>query len=63
MNLEKIVCNCMGVTSGMIKEAVEKGARTLEEVQDVTGAATVCGACLEDVERLVAYFVSESGSN
>lgn len=63
MNLEKIVCNCMGVTSGMIKEAVEEGARTLEEVQDVTGAATVCGACLEDVERLVAYFVSESGSN
>lgn len=63
MNLEKIVCNCMNVTSGMIKEAVDAGARTLEEVQNATGAGTVCGACLEDVERLVSYFVSESGSN
>ncbi len=62
MNLEKIVCNCMSVTSGMIKDAVDAGARTLEEVQNATGAGTVCGACLEDVERLVEYFVSENGS-
>lgn len=59
MNLDKIVCNCMSVTSGMIKEAVDSGADTLEEVQEATGASTVCGACLEDVERLVQYFVSE----
>ena len=62
MNHEKIVCNCMSVTSGMIKDAVDAGARTLEEVQNATGAGTVCGACLEDVERLVEYFVSENGS-
>lgn len=61
MNLEKIVCNCMSVTSGMIKEAVDSGAETLEEVQDATGAGTVCGACLEDVERLVEHFVAERG--
>jgi len=59
MNLDKIICNCQNVTSGMIKEAVIAGANTLEEVQGATGASTVCGACLEDVERLVAYFVSE----
>lgn len=59
MNLDKIVCNCMGVTSGAIKEAVAGGATTLEEVQAQTGASTVCGACLEDVQRLVAYFVAE----
>ncbi len=59
MNLDKIVCNCMSVTSGMIKEAVDSGASTLAEVQEATGASTVCGACLEDVERLVQYFVSE----
>ena len=49
----------MSVTSGMIKEAVDGGANTLEEVQTVTGAGTVCGACLEDVERLVEHFVAE----
>ena len=32
MNLDKIVCECMGVTTGMIKEAVENGAHTLEDV-------------------------------
>lgn len=49
----------MGVTSGMIKEAVDSGATTLEEVQEATGAGTVCGACLDDVKRLVNEFVSE----
>ena len=59
MNLDKIVCNCMSVTNGMIKEAVDAGAKTLEEVQAATGASTVCGACTEDVERLIEQFVSE----
>ena len=59
MNLDKIVCNCMSVTNGMIKDAVDAGASTLEEVQEATGASTVCGACLEDVQRLVDYFVAE----
>lgn len=59
MNFDKIVCNCLNITNGMIKDAVNAGADTLEEVQDVTGAGTVCGACLEDVQRLVTFFVSE----
>lgn len=59
MNYDKIVCNCMSVTNGMIKDAVDAGAYTLDEVQEATGAGTVCGACLEDVERLVEQFVSE----
>uniref|UniRef100_UPI004056F9A5 (2Fe-2S)-binding protein n=1 Tax=Acetatifactor sp. TaxID=1872090 RepID=UPI004056F9A5 len=63
MNLEKIVCTCMGVTSGMIKDAVDSGATTLEEVQEATGASTVCGACLEDVARLIDFFVKEQNSN
>lgn len=59
MNLDKIVCNCLGVTNGMIKDAVDSGANTLEEVQEITGAGTVCGACIEDVEHLVEQFVRE----
>lgn len=61
MDLNKTVCYCMSVTSGMIKEAVEAGARTLEEVQAATGAGTVCGSCLEDVRRLVEEFTGEAG--
>ncbi len=59
MNLDKVVCNCLNVTIGMIKDAVDAGASTLDEVQDATGAGTVCGACIEDVEHLVEFFVKE----
>lgn len=59
MNLDKIVCFCMNVTNGMIKDAVDAGASTLEEVQEATGAGTVCGACLENVQHLVEQFVAE----
>lgn len=59
MDLEKIVCNCYSVTNGMIKDAVDAGADTLEKVQEATGAGTICGACEEDVKRLVDFFVAE----
>lgn len=59
MNLDKVVCNCFNVTNGMIKDAVDAGANTLEEVQSATNAGTACGACLENVERLVDEFVAE----
>ena len=59
MDLEKVVCYCQNVTNGMIKEAVDGGAVTLEDVQAATGAGTVCGGCLENVRRLVDQFVSE----
>lgn len=59
MNLDKVVCNCMNVTTGMIKDAIDNGATTLEEVQEITGAGTVCGSCLDNVQRLVEQFVTE----
>lgn len=49
----------MSVTAGDIKEAIDAGASTLEEIQETTGASTVCGACTDDVQRLVDFFVSE----
>ena len=52
MDMDKIVCACNSVTNGMIKEAVESGAKTLEEVQEKTGAGTVCGACTEDIQKI-----------
>lgn len=56
MDQEKVVCTCMGVTVGAVKDAVENGADTLTEIQDATGAGTVCGACLEEIERLTDQF-------
>lgn len=62
MDLNKIVCNCYSVTNGMIKEAVEAGATTLEQVMDATNAGTVCGACIDDIQHLVDEFVGEKHS-
>ena len=59
MDYDKIVCNCLNITNGMIKEAVDSGADTLEKVQAATGAGTVCGACIEDLQHRVDEFVSE----
>lgn len=59
MNLDKVVCNCLNVTTGMIKDAVDNGADTLEEVQEITGAGTVCGSCIDHVRRLIEQFVTE----
>lgn len=59
MNLDKTICYCLNVTNGMIKDAVYAGANTLEEVQDATGAATACGACMDDIQRLVDHFIAE----
>ena len=36
-----------------IKEAVKNGANTLEEVEAATGAGTVCGACIGELEALI----------
>ena len=59
MNLDKVVCNCRNVTIGMIKDAVDNGANTLEEVQKITKAGTACGGCVDNVRQLVEQFVSE----
>ena len=59
MNHDKIVCNCLNVTNGMIKEAIDDGANTLEEVQEITGAGTVCGICEEDLKNLVKSLIAE----
>lgn len=59
MDRDKIVCYCNSITNGMIKDVIDEGANTLEEVQEATGAGTVCGACLENVENLVQAFVAE----
>ena len=62
MNPNKIVCQCCEVTNGMIKDAIDHGANTLDDVQEATGAGTVCGFCLENIENLVKSFVAERDS-
>lgn len=45
-----VICPCMGVAESDIQRAVANGARTLEDVEDATGADTRCGRCVGAIE-------------
>ena len=53
MSDENVICTCMDVTAGAIKDAFENGAHTVEDIQNATGAGTICGACLDEIEHLL----------
>jgi nitrite reductase (NADH) large subunit len=40
-----IVCNCTGVTRGVLSDAMAAGCMTHADLQQRTGASTVCGSC------------------
>jgi len=39
------ICNCTGVTRGMLTASIAGGATTVEALQAATNASTVCGTC------------------
>ena len=39
------VCNCTGVTRGQLDDAMKRGATTVVQLANATGASTVCGSC------------------
>lgn len=59
MDKDEVICSCMNVTVGMIKDAIDGGARTFEEVQEATSAGTVCGICNDAVQEVIDTFLSE----
>ena len=59
MKDEDIICTCMSVSVKEIRQAIDEGARTVQEVQDKTGAGTVCGVCTEDLEQCVMELLAQ----
>lgn len=59
MNPDEVICSCLDITKGMIQEAVNSGATTLEEVQEINNVGTICGACIEDVEQLISELMAK----
>ena len=48
------VCHCHDVDSDTIRAAIsEKGASSVEEIQDITTAGTGCGGCVEEIEGIL----------
>lgn len=47
-----IVCHCTGKTDRQIRQAVDSGARSCEEIAQRCDAGTVCGGCVPLIECL-----------
>lgn len=52
-DMNEIICHCLNVSAGDIKNAMDDGAKTYEEVQEITQCGTGCGSCEEDVRALI----------
>ena len=48
------ICHCKNVDYITIRKAMIQGARTLDEIKAMTGAATGCGKCAEEIEKILA---------
>lgn len=53
MKDDDIICTCYDVTVKDVKDAYANGAKTLEEIEEVTKAGTLCGACIGEIEELL----------
>ena len=51
---DRIICHCKNVSYIDIRKAMINGARTLDEIKEMTGAATGCGRCAGEVEKILA---------
>lgn len=47
------VCKCNGVTDQQIIDAVDQGARTLQDLGELVGAGICCGGCHEYAQYLI----------
>ena len=49
----RVICHCKNVDYITIRKAMIAGARTLEEIKEKTGAATGCGRCAGEIEKIL----------
>lgn len=50
----RVVCKCKDVDYIGIRKAMIAGARTLDEIKEMTGAGTGCGGCTGEIEEILA---------
>lgn len=64
-----LVCICKAVSDRRIKEEVNRGARTLQQIRRACDAGTDCGSCTKQIRQIVSSCTgaacdrSVSGSN
>ena len=55
-----ILCLCLNVSLGDVEQAVRQGARTFQEVQQLTRCGRSCGMCSQAIQQSLDYLLQES---
>jgi nitrite reductase (NADH) large subunit len=56
------ICGCNGVCKGIVVDAIEAGATTVDDVRKVTKASASCGSCTPLVETLLSVTLGDDYS-
>lgn len=59
----RIICHCKNVDYITIRKAMIAGARTLDEIKEMTGAATGCGRCASEIEKILSSVCGCKGTS
>lgn len=54
MSADRVICRCKNVSYVDIRKAMIQGARTVEEIKEITHAGTGCGGCIPEIETILA---------
>ena len=50
---DRIVCHCMEVSYETIKKDIEDGAKTVDDIKEMTEASTGCGGCEDEIQEIL----------
>jgi bacterioferritin-associated ferredoxin len=53
MSENRTICTCQDVDYNTIKKAIEDGAKSVDDIMEATGAGTVCGGCISEIEEIL----------
>lgn len=56
-----LVCHCNKVCDRVVRECVDRGARSVEEVGRACGAGMACGGCRPTIQALIAGEPADGG--
>ncbi len=57
------ICLCHAVTDSRIKEAMNNGASSVQDLKDELNVATCCGRCLNEVNDIVENYIQQQTNN
>ncbi len=54
MEEDIVICSCNDIYKSQIVDAIKNnGLTTVEQVGEITTAGTVCGQCIDDIQKIL----------